>query len=171
MVRTKKDEALKLSIGFKQNVPEGFRWLDGQQVIRNGGKLPYRQETVEEIHSAYFLQRVPQWERGPFADEMWRVLKLEGKATIIVPYYTSMRAYSDWTQEWPPVTELTFCYLNRKWREDQKVHFQLDCNFDFTTGYAAENETKARSLEVQAHWVKHYWNAATDLQVNLVKKA
>lgn len=105
-------------------------------------------------------------------DELWRVLIPEGKVTIIVPYWSSMRSVQDFTHEWPPVAESSFLYFNKTWREQNKIdHYLCKCDFDFGYGYIADPETAGRNTESQSFWIKHYTNAISDLQVVLTKRA
>ena len=91
--------------------------------------------------------------------------------TVIVPYWSSPRAVQDPTHQWPPIVEQSFLYFNAEWRKANKLeHYLGKCDFDFTYGYLAEQDTANRSQESQQFWVKHYIGAVNDLQVNLVKR-
>jgi hypothetical protein len=103
-------------------------------------------------------------------DEVYRVLEPEGKATFLVPYYSSMRCAADFFSEWPPISEFSFLYFNRKWREDNKAHPELKCDFDFNYGYTVEQDVASRNQETQAVWIKRNINTVQDLHVNLVKR-
>lgn len=157
-MKKKKQEALRLNIG--PGCPEGFKELRG--VPPEG--------SVTEYRLAHHLNSIPGKDRGKFMDAIWRQLKPGGKCTVIVPYWSSMRAYADFTGEWPPFCEMSFLYFNRKWREENKTHPELKCDFDFTYGYTPDPEVAARTPDVQAFWLKHYTNTALDLQVTLVKR-
>lgn len=168
----KKNVEIKVSIGFKQNALPDYVWVDWNQIILGAGKIyKLKSGMVDEIHCAYFLQRIPAKFRQAFFEDVWRVLKVGGKAIFITPYWNTMRAYADFTHEWPPVTEMSFCFLNKKWREDQKIHYDMNCNFEFTTGYALEQDVATREESVRNHWVKHYANTVTDLHVTCIKAA
>lgn len=131
---------------------------------------PYKAGSVDEIACLHVLNKIPGKLRGKFMDEAWRVLKDGGKLTVIAPYYSSMRAVADFDYEWPPLSEMSFLYFNKGWREINKSHLELKCDFDFTYGYSADPETATRSQDVQSFWIKHYSNAVIDLQLNLVKR-
>lgn len=162
--KKKKKEVLKISIGVSQSCPPDFKNVDDL-----GARWPFKDNSVAEVFSHYYLQRVPGKERGKFMDELYRVLVPGGKATVIVPYYTSMRAIMDYRYEWPPVSEMSFLYFNKGWRESQKIA-EPGCDFDFSYGYFDPPETSTRSADVQAERRKSYWNAVNDLQVVMVKR-
>jgi len=131
---------------------------------------PLKDESVEEAHSAYLLQRVPGKLRGPFMDELFRVLSVGGKATFIVPYWISARSIQDPMAEWPPLVEQSFLYFNKKFREDNKLDYGMKSDFDFVYGYNLDADTVAKSDDVRPFWVKHYVNSINDLQVVLTKR-
>jgi hypothetical protein len=166
------DKSIRVSIGFKQNALPNYVWIDGNQILIGAGKIyKLKSGLVDEIHCPYFLQRIPARFRQAFFEEVWRCLKLGGKAIFITPYWNTMRAFADMTHEWPPITEMSFCFLNKKWMTDQKIHYSINCNFEFTTGYALEQDVQLKAEEVRNHWVKHYSNTVTDLHVTLIKAA
>lgn len=125
--------------------------------------------SVEEAYSAYMLNRIPGHLRMAWMDDLWRVLVPNGKATIIVPYWTSPRSIQDPNSQWPPLCEQSFLYFNKKFREDNKEP-QAKCDFDFVYGYQLDPETAGRNDETRPFWIKHYANAVSDLQVVLTKR-
>lgn len=162
--KKQKKPELKIAIGEPQSCPQGFT-----NVVSVSATWPQKNNSVTEVFSHYYLQRVPGKQRGQFMEELHRVLVPGGKATIIVPYYTSMRAVMDYRYEWPPLAEMSFLYFNKGWRDSQKVS-EPNCDFDFGYGYFDPPETSTRSPEVASERRKSYWNAVNDLQVNLVKR-
>lgn len=172
----KKPKLLKLDLGCGANCKDGFEGVD----LYNGAKhhldlrkFPWKWKSgsVEEIHCSHFLEHVPGPERIPFMDEVWRILIPGGKATFIVPYWSSPRAVQDPTHAWPPLTEQSFLYFNKGWREQNKLeHYLGKCDFDFTYGYLAEQDTANRAQEAQMFRIKHYLSAVNDLQVVLTKR-
>jgi hypothetical protein len=155
----------KLNLGIQ--VFEGF-----DKVSFDVQKFPWplKDESVSEFAVPMVLNYTPAAQRGKFMDEMYRVLVPEGKATVIVPYYTSMRSIQDYASQWPPFCEVSFMYFNRAWRKLNHPERDLKCNFDFTYGYQADPETAAKNDETRAFWIKHYANSVMDLTVVLVKK-
>lgn len=142
-----------------------------------GGRLP--DGVVAEVYCSHFFEHIPGPTRFSWMDELWRVLKPPsspgakdgGTATILVPYYSSMRAVQDPTHAWPPVCEASFLYFNRQWRVDNKLdHYPVSCDFDFTFGHALAPDVAMKNDEARAFALGHYINAAADLQVILTKR-
>ena len=158
-------KSTKLNLGTQ--VFEGF-----EKISFDVRKFPWpvKSESVEELMIPMILNYTPGSSRGKFMDEVYRVLVPEGKATVMVPYYTSMRSIQDYACEWPPFCEASFMYFNRDWRKLNHPDRDLKCNFDFTYGYQADPETAAKNDETRAFWIKHYSNSVMDLTVVLVKK-
>jgi len=160
---------IKLDISFG-DLPEGHQFVRPKGF--NPLQFPWslKNESVEEAMSGYLLNRIPGEQRGKFMDELWRVLVPNGKATIVVPYWTSPRSIQDPDSAWPPMVEQSFLYFNKGWREAQKIYNTCRCDFDFTYGYTMDQETQGRNDETRSHWIKHYVNSVNDLQVVLTKR-
>lgn len=156
----KTDEKLKINLGGR-DAKEGFKEVQSLGCIKA--------ETVEEIWCSHLLQRIPGKERAQLVEDVWRVLIPDGKAIFVTPYWTSMKAVADFRNQWPPISEMSYLFFNRKWCLDNKVEV-LKCNFIWTVGYMLDGETNSRSVEAQQHWVKHYTNAVLDLHATLTKK-
>lgn len=179
-IKAKEETAklLKLDLGCGQNVREGFLGVDIAKV--DGVKYvtdlfkhpwPFKDASVEEIHASHFFEHIPQMERPKFMDECHRILIPGGKMTVIVPYYSSMRAIQDWNHMWPPVCESSFLYFNREWRKVNKLdHYDVHCDFDFSYGYALAPELQSRNQEYRDSAIRNYINSVMDLHVNLTKK-
>jgi hypothetical protein len=138
----------------------------------NPRKYPWnlKNESVSEVFSAFLLNRIPGEERYTFMDELWRVLVPNGKVTMIVPYWTSVRSIQDPGSAWPPLGEQSFLYFNKQWREAQKILNSCHCDFDFVYGYAMDQETAGKNDEVRSFNIKHYNNSVNDVQVTLTKR-
>jgi hypothetical protein len=115
-------------------------------------------------------------QRIHFFNELYRVMKLGGKATIITPNWASGRAYGDLTHQWPPVSEMFFQYLSRDWRKDQAPHLDVefnpdgfDCNFIGAAGYSMNPAFAGRTQEFQMFAVTHYKEAAMDIICTLTR--
>ena len=187
---------LKLDLGAGETKLAGFQSVDlyGAPDFRMDlMKFPwgFKDGCVEEVHCSHFFEHVPGLIRGNFMDELWRILKPcgcegpcatsptgsvactnpGGKATFITPWWASERASQDYTHQWPPISQNSYLYFNRWWREQNKLsHYLCKCDFDFTYGYALDPETAARNGETQAFWARRYINAVTDLHVTLSKR-
>lgn len=171
---------LKLDLGCGDAKKEGFKGVDfvktpAADYVHDlfSFPWPFKDASVEEVHCSHFFEHVPHMLRGKWMDELHRILIPEGKATIIVPYYTSIRAIQDFTHEWPPVSPNSFLYFNKGWREQNKLthgHYDLKCNFDFVYGYSINAAWAGRNDEARAFAINNYVNCIDDLHVTLTKK-
>lgn len=125
--------------------------------------------SVEEFKCAEIFQYVPAQSRLKFMEELYRVLSPSGKATILVSYYASAMAFADYELEWPPVSEQSFLFFNKKWRESNNILKPIKCDFDFNYGFAWAPDVASRSPEVQSEFVRFRLNVAQKLQVVLTK--
>lgn len=164
-----------LDLGCGKNKREGFTGVDAKQfdgkvdIIHDlRTRWPWDDDSVDEVNCSHFLEHLTQEERVFFANELYRVLKNGAKALIIVPSWTSERAYGDPTHKWPPVVGFSFFYWNAAWRKDNAPHTGFTCNFDFGGGNQIAPPWNMRAQEVQMFAQNHYLNVATDVFVNLV---
>ena len=147
----------KLDIKESVKIPTSFPW-------------EYEDKSVQEISVIGVLEFIPGNLRGKFMDELYRILSDDGKVIILVPYWSSARAYQDYRTEWPPFCEQSFLYFNKGFRDaNQLIDTGLTCDFDFTYGYAFDVEANARSMDSKPFWVKRYTNTVDCLQINLTK--
>lgn len=145
--------------------------LDLAEVNYEKYPWPYKDSSVEEVTCTHILSKIPGKQRGALMEEIYRILIPSGKANFIIPYWSSMRSIMDYAYEWPPICEMSFLCFNKKWRDENKNHPELKCDFDFNYGYAGDPETNTKSQEVQAFYYKHYLGAAFDLHISLTKRA
>jgi hypothetical protein len=188
-------KVLKLSLACGDRKPDGFKGVDlvktsATDYVFDLLKFPwtaFKDNSVDEIECSHFVEHIPHGDGYhdlffQFFDEMHRILKpaefspdnpnipLRGFATIVTPYYSSMRAWQDPTHQ-RAISEASYLYLNKKWREDNKLdHYDVHCDFDFTYGYSMQPEWQNRNQETQMFAVQHYINVVNDLQVQLVKR-
>ncbi len=167
---------LRLDLGCGKNKREGFHGVDARQFdgkvdtvfdLRQPWAWP--DGSIEEAHSSHFLEHLTGHERVHFFNELFRVLRPGGKATIIVPSWTSERAYGDPTHQWPPVTGFSFFYLNKQWREANAPHTGYVCDFDFVGGNSLAQPWDSRNQETQSFAQTHYINVAQDMHVTITK--
>ena len=102
-----KQKVSKLSIACGQNKPKGFKGIDlsGDADIKwDLFKFPWPIESgcVREVECSHFVEHIPLANTPDgrdllcaFVDEMHRVLVAGGRATIITPWYASVRAWQD----------------------------------------------------------------------------
>jgi hypothetical protein len=170
--------ALRLNLGCGQVKMDGYTGVDrssdcGADVVHDLTSMPwpFESDSVEEARASHFLEHLTGVQRMAFMDELWRVLKPQGAATIITPYWASARAIQDPTHQWPPIAESSYLYFNKQWREGNGLaHYPIRCDFDFTYGYQIEQPWAVRSAEARDFAVRHYQHVVTDLQVVLTKR-
>ncbi len=80
----------RLDIGSGPEPKEGFTGVDlyatGPNIVSAPmNKLPYEDESVDEIYSSHALEHIGKYEVVPTLTEWWRVLKWGGLLTIEVP--------------------------------------------------------------------------------------
>lgn len=177
------DTPLRLDIGCGKNKKEGFIGLDqyeipGVDVVCDlRSRLPYDDNSVDEVHCSHFLEHLEAKERVAFMNELYRIMKPGAKATIVTPHWASNRAYGDMTHCWPPVSEMFFYYLSAKWREDQVPHTDkrwnpdgYDCDFEAGWGYSLHPAMAGRNLEYTQHAQTFWKEACQDMLATLTKK-
>lgn len=195
--KTKKEpKIIKLSLACGDNKPEGFLGVDiaktkSADYVQDLFKFPWKQfkdNSVDEIECSHFVEHIPHGNgyNDPFFqffDEIYRILKpaefdpanpnipTKGFMNIVCPYYSSMRAWQDPTHQ-RAISEASFLYLNKQWRQDNKLdHYPVTCDFDFSYGYSINQAWQNRNEESRAFALTHYINVVDDIQVQLVKRA
>ena len=164
---------MKLDIAAGQNKKEGFTGIDimpGSDIVHDLEVFPWpiESDSVEEAHCSHFIEHVKNF--GGFFDELYRILKVGAKCTFIAPYYTSVRAWQDFTHV-RAISEATFLYINKEWRKVNKLdHYPIHCDFDFTYGYSFHPNWASRNEQSRAFAVAHYNNVVTDIMVTVTKR-
>jgi SAM-dependent methyltransferase len=181
-MKKKSIEPIKLDLGCGPGKKAGFTGVDqtafpGVDIVHDlKKKWPWKDGSIEEVHSGHFLEHLDSMERIHFYNELHRVLKPGAKATIITPHWASCRAYGDPTHKWPPVSEFAWYYLKRDWRMANAPHADITnlaggfaCNFEVTWGYGLEPGVAARNQEYQQHAMTYFKEAISDMFATLVK--
>ncbi len=166
---------LRLDLGCGRSKREGFTGVDilpleGVDVVHDlfTTPWPFTDDSVQEVFSSHFIEHTP--DLIAFMNELGRVLIPGGTATLIAPYYTSMRAWQDPTHR-RAISEASFLYFNKGWRVAQQLdHYPITCDFDFTYGYAVNPTWATRSQEARDFAIRHYFNAVDDIHVTLTKR-
>lgn len=170
---------MKIDLACGQRKKEGFIGID------NAGDFadikhdlftfpwPLEDDSVEEVWCSHFYEHIPGMMRGQWMDELFRVMKVGAKATVICPNAFCVRASQDFTHQWPPVVPSSFYYFNKGWREvNQLTHgaYDLKCDFDFSWADALCSDWVMRAEDARVFAIRHYNNVAEDLHVFLVKR-
>ena len=176
---------LKLDLGCGPHPKEGF---DGVDQYGFGGKVkhvldlrktpwPWKTSSVEEINCSHFLEHLIASERCSFLNECYRILIPNGKMTLITPHWASNRAYGDPTHQWPPVSEMFFYYLSKKWRDENAPHTDasiwkqgFSCDFEAGWGYSFATSLASRNQEYRQFALENYKEAALDTMATLTAK-
>jgi hypothetical protein len=171
-------DGMKLDLGCGINKREGFVGVDISADCKADivhdlrvTPWPFKDGEVTEVWCSHFFEHLSGPERMAFMDELYRVMKPGAQATLITPYWNSMRAIQDPTHAWPPVCEASYLYFNKGWREQNGLqHYPIKCDFDFGYGYALDGDWQVRSQESRQFALKHYNGVVNDLQVVLTRR-
>lgn len=179
MKKQKETKPIKYNLGCG-NIPlEGFIGVDiaktpSVDIVYDLTKFPWKfakTNSAEEVYASHFVEHLDGPERIKFMEEIYRILKPGGRAMFITPYYNSIRASQDPTHKWPPVSEASYYYFNKQWRDSNNLsHYGIKCDFDFSYGYIQDNVWGSKSQEAKDFANKHYTNVILDLQVVLTKR-
>lgn len=132
---------------------------------------PVDDGVVDTVFAAFYFHRLTLAERHAFMEEAYRILKPQGKVILVTPYYTSIRAYSDPLAQWPPVTEASFEFYRKAWREGEQMTHDLPlvCDFHAGVGHAPQGDyVVGRNDAFVQHAVAHEWNVMADCHATLV---
>lgn len=175
---------MKVDLGCGPNKREGFVGVDriafaGVDHVCDIGndRFPFEDGSVDEAHASHFVEHLTADERIRFVNELHRVLRVGGQATIITPHWNSNRAYGDLTHQWPPVAEMWLYYLRKEWRDANAPHTDAEhrtpgyaCDFEATWGYGLNHALLTRNPEYQQFALNNYKEAAQDLHATLTKR-
>lgn len=147
---------------------------EGVDVVHDLTKFPYpfKDESVDAIYTCHFQEHLDGDQRMKFFDECYRILKPGGKMRHIHPYYKSVRAVQDPTHKWPPISENSYFYWDKNWREANKLdHYPINCDFEFNIYYVWQDPTVAnRNEDTRTFMIDKYWNVVADMIVDMVKR-
>lgn len=188
-------EPLRLDFGCGANKKAGFTGVDkfampGVDHVFDIGKgnWPFADNSVEEAHASHFLEHLTNFEgkneRVTFFNELYRVLKVGAKCTLIFPHWNSNRYYGDPTHR-EPFSEMGFYYLSREWRlgnpekglganaPHTDVSFNphgYACDFEAVWGYGMNPSLSVRNAEYQQFAMANYKEAIFDIHGTLTKR-
>jgi hypothetical protein len=178
------DTPIKLDLGCGPNKKESFTGVDSRQfkgvdVVHDLTKIPWpwKDNSVTEVHMSHMLEHFTAMERVQVLNELFRILIVGGKASIITPHWASNRAYGDFTHQWPPVAEMMFYYISKEWRKTNAPHTDIEwnpdgytCDFEATWAYGMRQDLLSRSQDYQMYALSNYKEAASDLIATLTKR-
>ena len=166
---------IKLDLGCGKNKKEGFHGVDSLEFEGVDTVLdltqtpwPWEDDSVEEVHCSHFIEHLTWPERVKFFNELYRVMKKDAKAAIILPHWNSSRYYGDPTHK-EPFSEFAFYYLSKNWRKDNAPHVGYECDFHATWGYSLNPALVSRNQEYQQYAMTWFKEAVTDIHATLVK--
>ena len=178
--QTPQPEELRLDFGAGRNPIPNFKSVDlyapeaDFKVDLFKFPLPWKDESVTEIHASHFVEHIPGKIRWPFFEECWRILKPGGTMRISCPNWKSERSYGDMTHEWPPVTAMFFFYLHKGWRDANKLTYgvyDIRANFDHQMGPSGINAPwYQKSQDAQQFACSHYVESFQDIWIILTKR-
>jgi len=175
-VKTPEEPKLvKLDIACGQNKAEGFIGMDqaalpGVDIVRDIETYPwpFEDNSVDEVVCRHYVEHTK--DLMAFMNELHRVMKPGAKATIIAPYYSSVRAWQDPTHV-RAISEMTFMYFNKEWRNVNGLnHYPINTDFDFVYGYNWDPMWAKRNEEARNFAAKHYINVILDILLTLTKR-
>lgn len=179
---------MKLDLGAGTNPLAGFESVDKeafpgvQHVVDLREPWPWADGSVEEVHCSHTVEHLTNRERIHFWNELYRVLKPDGKARIITPHWSHACAYGDPTHQWPPMSEWVAHYLDKNWREGVKnpdgtwalppnaPHVPLRCDFHVVTSGSWDSWLESRSRDQYEFSMQRYINSWRDLILTLTKR-
>lgn len=171
----KTESPLRLDLGCGKNKVNGFTGVDnikfdGVDVVWDLRKTPWpwKDGHVEEVHCSHFVEHLTREEWVPFFNELYRVLKIGGKARIITPHWSHDCAYGDPTHK-SFLSAWVANYLHKGWREVNAPHCGYTCDFDFVPAGTWDPWLEVRSADVRMNAMQHYTNSFRDLILNLEK--
>jgi len=163
------DVILKLDLACGERKEPGFIGVDhkdvpGVDVVCDLENYPWDIESnsVFEIRCSHYIEHTKDLKS--FMEECYRILVNGGIMTLIAPYYTSIRAFQDYTHV-RPISENTFIYFNQPWLKSQKLsHYGVECDFDIDSiKYIYNSIWEARGHEAR-EWARvHYNNVVADV--------
>ena len=172
-MRKNNNAKFKLNIACGKNKKPGFLGVDiweGADIVVNLEKFPWPFETssVDKIFCSHYIEHTP--DLISFANELHRIMKVGAKAEIIAPYYSSIRAWQDPTHL-RAISENTFLYFNKKWREINRLdHYQVVADFDFECNFILNPHWQDKPVDEIKFAIKHYINVVSDIHVILTKR-
>lgn len=169
MIKEAPPGLIRLDLACGQSKREGFTGVD----IKPGcsdlsfdlmkSNWPIADNSVYEVYCSHFVEHVS--DLRTFMSEVYRVLCPHGIASIIGPYYSSERAWQDFTHV-RALTQLTFRYFDQTWLKQTKLdHYEVDVDFEpINVALIFDPSWAPRGDEAKAWAMKHYINVVSDIK-------
>ena len=179
-----KKDPKKLDLACGNNLQPGFTGVD---ITKKGTQAdiewdlmkfpwPFKDSSIKQIFASHYVEHIPHGNGYDdpfyqFMDECYRILKKDGTATFVTPYYTSQRAFQD-PSHMRFIGEASYLYVNKKWREMNKLtHYPIKADFEVVNiNHAVSEEFNGRAQEAIQYAGLHSWNVINDIIVTLKKK-
>lgn len=173
--KVKEDGPVRLELACGQNKEEGWIGVDVAPTEQADvvwdlevHPWPFEDNSVDEARCSHYVEHVH--DLIGFMNELHRILKPGAQATIITPYYTSVRAFQDPTHV-RFMSEQSYLYFNQEWMRNNGLdHYGITADFDFTYGYNMNGDWVTRSDDTRSFAIQHYWNVVDDLFVTLTAR-
>jgi len=106
-----------------------------------------------------------------FVEEAYRIMKIGAKLHVTCPYYTTGIAWQDPTHR-RAITEQTFFYFDKGWRERSKLnHYPITTNLETRIdGYDLYPDVENKTIDEKKFSMRHLSNFIANLKVTLTKK-
>lgn len=168
---------MKIDLGCGTRPQAGFTGVDirpftGVNIVADLRQpWPWPDASVDEAYSSHFLEHLTGEERILFFNELYRVLKPGSQARIVTPHWSNACAYGDPTHRWPPVSEWTYFYLVKAWREVNAPHTDYLCDFDISAEVSWEEWLMTeKNATIREFALQRNINSARDLIVTLTRR-
>lgn len=126
----------------------------------------FNDNSVSEISAFCVAERV--YDLVAWTKELYRILKPGAKVIIVSPYFAASEAYLD-PRNKRALSETSFNFASKKWRESTKFDLEIDYDFDVVAGLALDAFFQLRSPEVQQWAMVRHLNGAKTVHFTLTK--
>ena len=165
---------MKLDIACGGHKQKGFKGVDnapGPDVdfVWDLERYPWElfsDNSFDEIYISHYVGYTKDLMK--FMNEVWRISENDAKVTIVDSYYTSVRAWRD-PMHVRTISEETWPYYNKGWRKQNGFDkYPIACDFSIEKMIVFFNPPwDKKSEEARQFAQQHYWNAVSDICVEL----
>lgn len=165
---------LRLDLACGQSKQKGFVGVDRKDFYEkypgeflkanlNERPWPFTDGSVYEIYCSHYIEHVADLQT--FMEECYRILCPMGTITAVGPYYTSIRAWQDFTHV-RALTDITMRYFDQTWLKGNGLdHYGVKADFEpINTVFHFNPEWEPRAEEAKLWALKHYNNVCDDIK-------